>query len=180
MHRWTIPDVGRTAVPRPRGRDRRPTRAPEQAPGILAARSPDAAWRPCELTDTYSPAAIDSAPATSPATYNRGTRRTGRRHAEHETRRRNDAVVGAEYGSAQPLRAVAEMDGGTRYRRAHAQQTVLRAHETQREPECRTVRRIGAGTACVSCPRPRGYRSGLPCSSGVVGLCGRSPSRSRA
>ena len=69
----------------------------------------------CELTDTYSPAAIDSAPATSPAipaVTIAAPDAPGRGDAEHEARRRHDAVVGAEHRGAQPVGAVAEVDLG--------------------------------------------------------------------
>ena len=63
----------------------------------------------CELTDTYSPAAIDMAPATSPATP--ATRISARaapggRHADDEAGGRHDAVVGAEDGGAQPADSI--------------------------------------------------------------------------
>ena len=62
----------------------------------------------CELTDTYSPAAIDIAPATSPATPAISTLlgvRARRGDADDQARRRDDAVIGAEHRGAQPADA---------------------------------------------------------------------------
>ena len=81
----------------------------------------------CELTETYSPAAIDIAPATRPATpATRIWAPVGlcRGDADDQARRRHDAVVGAEHGGAQPADALAAMAlarqrRGAR-RRAHA------------------------------------------------------------
>ena len=57
----------------------------------------------------YSPAAIDIAPPTSPATpaVNTGERVVvGGGDADHEARDGDDAVVGAEHGRAQPAGTV--------------------------------------------------------------------------
>ena len=62
----------------------------------------------CELTETYSPAAIDMAPATSPAMPAISTSRVGAvggGDAGDEAGGRQDAVVGAEHGRAQPADA---------------------------------------------------------------------------
>ena len=66
----------------------------------------------CELTETYSPAAIDMAPATRPADAGEqivGLARAGGGDADDQARRRDDAVVGAEHGGAQPADALDEM-----------------------------------------------------------------------
>ena len=62
-----------------------------------------------------------------PRDDDRRARRARRRHPQHEARGRQDAVVGAEHASAQPVGTMAEMDFGTGPRRAHARATVLRA-----------------------------------------------------
>ena len=70
----------------------------------------------CELTDTYSPAAIDMAPATRPATpaTKIALRRRRRRDAEDQAGRGDDAVVGAQHGRPQPADAADEMVFGMR------------------------------------------------------------------
>ena len=103
-------DLGRRASGRARARRRSPRahgarrRARPRARARSRARSAFSVSA-CELTDTYSPAAIDIAPATRPATPGdqhgaAGPRRGG--DADHEARRRDDAVVRAEHGRAQP------------------------------------------------------------------------------
>lgn len=56
----------------------------------------------CELTDTYSPAAIDNAPAISPA--------IPAVTIAHPTRRMQAPPVGSEHGGAQPVGPVAGVD----------------------------------------------------------------------
>src|SRR6516164_11173515 len=58
----------------------------------------------CELTETYSPAAMDIAPATSPAMPEQdvGLRRCGRSHTQNQARGRDDPVICAQHGSAKP------------------------------------------------------------------------------
>ena len=59
----------------------------------------------CELTDTYSPAAIDMAPATSPATPAIKTSfsvAAAAANADDQACGRNDAVVGSEHCGSQP------------------------------------------------------------------------------
>ena len=66
----------------------------------------------CELTDTYSPAAIDMAPATSPATpgdQDIVLRGRCRRNADDQACGRDDAIVGAEDRGPQPADPVDEM-----------------------------------------------------------------------
>ena len=66
----------------------------------------------CELTETYSPAAIDMAPATRPATpvnSNRSGTRSGS-HTEDQAGRRNDPVIGAEHGRSKPADPLDEVD----------------------------------------------------------------------
>ena len=66
----------------------------------------------CELTEPYSPAAIDPAPATSaatPAVKTAGPAGVGGGHADDQRGGRGDAVVGAEHGGAEPPDAVAEV-----------------------------------------------------------------------
>ena len=65
----------------------------------------------CELTDTYSPAAIDIAPATSPAmpAIRRPCVRVRGGDADDQARGGDDAVVGAEHGGAQPADALGAM-----------------------------------------------------------------------
>ena len=63
----------------------------------------------CELTDTYSPAAIDKAPATRPATpaiEDLAARGMRGGHADHQAGNGDDAVVGANHGGAKPADAV--------------------------------------------------------------------------
>lgn len=61
-----------------------------------------------ELTETYSPAAIDMAPATSPAMPATRTCEFGaavRRHPDDQARGRDDPVIGSQHGGAQPADA---------------------------------------------------------------------------
>ena len=63
----------------------------------------------CEWTETYSPAAIDIAPPTRPATpasSEAAVRRAGGRDADQQARGRDDAVVRAEDRGAKPADAV--------------------------------------------------------------------------
>ncbi len=65
-----------------------------------------------ELTETYSPAAIDIAPATSPATPAMNTSFASRPRggdADDQARGRDNAVIGAQHRRAQPADAVDEM-----------------------------------------------------------------------
>ena len=76
----------------------------------------------CELTDVYSPMAIDSAPATSAATPASTTvwcEALGRGDGDHQAGHRDDAVVGPEHGGAQPPAAVAEVTFGMQNGRWH-------------------------------------------------------------
>jgi|SRR3990172_3482753 len=66
----------------------------------------------CELTETYSPTAIDIDPATRPATPGdqNDFHRSGRRcDTNHEACRRNERVVGPEHCGAQPRGASASV-----------------------------------------------------------------------
>ena len=63
------------------------------------------------LTETYSPRAIDTAPATSPAIARGRDLRSdcrGGGDPDHQAGRGDDAVVGAEHSGAQPVQPGAD------------------------------------------------------------------------
>jgi hypothetical protein len=74
----------------------------------------------CELTDTYSPAAIDIAPEAGHArNQNIALLSSCRRDANDEARRRNDTVVRFEHCCSQPSDTVYQMALGVRVKPAH-------------------------------------------------------------
>ena len=76
----------------------------------------------CELTETYSPAAIDMAPATSPAMPAiRMSPRAGRGGGDPDDQAggRDDAVIGAEHGGAQPADPLDRVAFGMEAQPAH-------------------------------------------------------------
>ena len=80
----------------------------------------------CELTEPYSPTAIDTAPATRAATPAVNTARrggVGGGHADDQRGGRDDAVVGAQHRGAQPPDPVAQVALGVRGGRGHGHQT---------------------------------------------------------
>ena len=102
-------DRGRAPRARPRGRP------PARAARGRGRRASASRW---ELTDTYSPAAIERRPGHEPRDARGGDRPhrgVRRRDAQHEARGRQDAVVRAEHRGAQPSAAVAEMALGVHH-----------------------------------------------------------------
>ena len=109
-----------------------------------------------------------------PGGDDRGARRAGRGHAEHEARGRHDAVVGAEHGGAQPVGAVAEVDLGSRpalalTRRAPLPRPGARARRAARRRPCRARR-----AASPAADTPRGARASSTCCRAPAGAPARS------
>ena len=76
----------------------------------------------CELTETYSPADIDMAPATSPATscdQDIVPCRSRRGDADDQARGRDDAIVGPEHCGSQPPNAADEVAFRMQAKTAH-------------------------------------------------------------
>ena len=70
----------------------------------------------CELTETYSPAAMDRAPrhhAREPGHQDRFGAGGGTRHSQHETRGRHDAVIGSEDGRPDLVGPFGQSSGAT-------------------------------------------------------------------
>ena len=90
---------------------RAPVRAGVASSALSRARSA-CSVSACELTETYSPAAIDMAPGNQAgnASHRMYERRCRcRRHADDQAGGRDNAVIGAEHGGAQPADARDEM-----------------------------------------------------------------------
>ena len=87
------------------------TALPTKAP-IPAVKASARSVSDCELTETYSPAAMDMAPATSPATPDSETsvlEAAAEATPRIRTRRRNDTVICAKDGGPKPSNAFDEM-----------------------------------------------------------------------